>query len=151
MKKYLLLILYVALFSSCKKTHQPEPVSVSVAHPGIYKSSNLNYLERINLKMQRKIYLKGFDLTLNADSTYHMLSCACTHAGRWRTNASKLYLQETAINWRLDTFRIHGYKGKWPEVQKEPMVFTVKDDQIYSVFLDRSIIIMDYQDETATQ
>jgi hypothetical protein len=128
------------LLFSCKSTPQPVPAKAPAIRTGLYKSKSPGRLEWINLRLQGvKNYSIGSELTLNPDSTYYMQTCGAVSNGRWHTDSSRLYLKEEYINWRLDTFKKYGYKGRWLEVRKDPMIFVIKDEMIYHLenkFLD---------------
>ena len=149
MKRYLVMASCLLLFS-CKSTPQPAPAKASAIRTGLYKSKKPGRLEWINLRMQGvKNYSIGSELTLNPDSTYDMLMCSAVSKGRWHTDSSKLYLREEHLNWRSDSLNKYGYKGKWLEARKDPIVFVIKDDMIYHLE-DKLLDLMEYSKDKPT-
>ncbi len=140
------------LLFSCKGTQSPGIATMPEPSfkTGLYKSKIPSRLEWINLRLQGiKSYSKGTELKLNPDSTYDMLTCGAIGRGRWYIDSSKLYLKAEYINWRLDSFRKHGFEGRWPELNKEPIVFMIKNDMIYMKYRNR-IDMLEYSKDKPT-
>lgn len=115
---------------------------------GIYTSEKPGRLEGLLLYMRGYRCATGSTLALYKDHSYHLINCGNVAKGRWHTDSGKLFLHMTYNNWRLDTFRKYGFEGKWPEVQKEPMIFRIEGNQL-RCSMKKGLFLLQYR-ENAT-
>lgn len=130
MKNSLLLFISLWLCSCQPNNRKQGPAPETAIQTGVYTSEKPGYTERILLYMQGHSYVIGSTLVLYKDHSYHMINCGNIAKGHWHTDSGKLFLQMTYNNWRLDSFRKYGFKGRWLEVEQEPMIFRIDNNKL---------------------
>lgn len=112
MKKINLIFLVLVFTVGCT-SHQQKI-------PGVYKSKNLNVIERKWKHMMEgyDAFIIGLKLDLNTDSTFQMTTCGNYLTGSWYSENDTFFLKYETNKWVNDSLQQFGFQGEWAEVPK---------------------------------
>lgn len=114
-----LLLIIICMFTSCNKKIE----NVSIV--GFYKSSKLNFIEKLKYNTTKEI--NGLKLNLKKDSTFRYDTCGLLIKGFWSVSNDSLKLEVDSINFVNDSIN----NIRKPVSRKDFLIYKIESNSLF--------------------